>query len=275
MKKKIITDKEYNDLLEILASIKQNYPNGSDSFNIYTPELRHRFKITKPINDSIPHYHINGFLNTSITDPIYNEIIEFNDSRYIKQSIYMTKLLNYITLDKSLLESIKIPTNEQLTNAILYCNKWGIEYWDKYSSKPFQDKFGRIILAETFGLHQPIIYNFKTPAQFHTISKITLKMPSKSAIKSVTKSVTKSLTMFSRKSLLTKQSKKTKTSNSLLGVSGLRVSDFMKDIKLSRQAHDLSFRTSNIKLLASNKPNNKMAELTPELEYSNNRLQQV
>ena len=266
-----ITYKEYNDLLEILALIKQNYPNGSDSFNIYTPELRHRFKITKPIDNSIPHYHINGFLNTSSNDPIYNEIREFNDSRYIKQSIYMTKLLNYITLDKSILQYIKIPTQEQLTNAILYCNKWGIEYWDKYSSKPFQDKFGRIIMAETFGLHQPIIYNFKTPAQFHTIRKITLKIPTSK--KSTTKTITKSLTMFSRKTPPTKQfkqSKKTKTSNTLL-----RVSDFMKDIKLSRQAHDLSFRASNIKSQLPTKRYNTMLELTPNLEYSNNRLQQV
>jgi hypothetical protein len=268
-----ISQQDYNELLNILEDIKKIYPNGAQSFNIYTPELRKRFKITKPIDNTIPHNHITGFLNIKATDPIYNVIRAFNDTRYIKQSIYMTKLENYMNFDKYELENIKLPTNEQLTNAILYCNKWGIEYWDKYSSKPFQDKFGRTILAETYGLHQPIIYHFKTPFKFHNVRKITLKL------KSISKSHThtqKQLQSHSSMNFLTKSKTKNKkqaikTKRSSL----LRVSDFMRDIKFSKDVHDLSFRSSisNRNILKNKR--NIMVELSPELDYAYNRIEQV
>jgi hypothetical protein len=67
-----ISQQDYNELLNILEDIKKIYPNGAQSFNIYTPELRKRFQITKPIDNTIPHNHITGFLNIKPDDTIYN-----------------------------------------------------------------------------------------------------------------------------------------------------------------------------------------------------------
>lgn len=258
-----IPEKDYNELCNILDEIKIVYPNGSNSFNIYTPEVRKQFKITKPIDNDAIKTHIIGFLNYRADNTIYDTIRDFNTSRYLKQSIYMTKLLNYIGLDKSILEAVKIPSNEQLTNSILYCRKWDIPYWDKYSSKPFQDKFGRQILSETYGLHQPIMYHFKTPYKFHTVSRITLRFPSNKSSKS---SIT-SKSSLSR--ISSNRHMKTKKINTLT----LRISDFMRDIKLSRPAHDLSFR-SNTKAKSKSKYES-LISLTPELDYAYNRIEQV
>lgn len=264
-----ITEKDYNELCNLLDEIKIIYPNGSNSFNIYTPEVRKQFKITKPIDNDAIKTHIIGFLNYRADNTIYDTIRDFNTSRYLKQSIYMTKLLNYIGLDKSILEAVKIPSNEQLTNSILYCRKWDIPYWDKYSSKPFHDKFGRQILSETYGLHQPIMYHFKTPYKFHTVSRITLRFPSNKSSKST---ISSKSSIYS-KSSLSRISSNRKMKTKKITNSKLRISDFMRDIKLSRPAHDLSFRsTTKAKTKSKYK---SLISLIPELDYAYNRIEQV
>jgi len=135
------------------------------------------------------------------------------------------------------------------------------------------DKFGRTILAETYGLHQPIIYHFKTPFKFHNVRKITLKL------KSISKSHThtqKQLQSHSSMNFLTKsKTKNKKQAIKTKRTSLLRVSDFMRDIKLSKDVHDLSFRSSisNQNILKNKR--NIMVELSPELDYAYNRIEQV
>ena len=130
-----ISDTEYNKLLLILNNIEKIYPNGSSDFNIYDPEIRKQFNITKPINPELAkkYKHIIGFLDTKPNDTIYDNIRQFNDERYLKQDIYMTKLLNCLNKPLNELESIKTPTQEQIINAILYCKKYDIPMFNKYS----------------------------------------------------------------------------------------------------------------------------------------------
>jgi hypothetical protein len=245
----------YNKLFNILEDIKKIFPDGGNEFNITESEVVKQHSLT-PLDKPATKIIINGFLN--IPESTYSNIMNFNNQRYIKQLIFCNKILNLLESKVSL--DIKLPTNEQLTNAILYCQKWNIPYWDKYSSNPFQDKFGRQILSETYGLHQPIMYHFKTPYKFHIVSRITLRFPSNHS-SSTNKTKTKTKTYIS------KHTKKQTHKNSVL-----RISDFMRDIKLSRPAHDLSFRTTKYIPKSNRKV---LIPLTPELDYSNNRLQQV
>jgi hypothetical protein len=253
-------------LIDMLDEIKKIYPNDGEDFNINDMDVRKELIITKQIDPSLPKQKIiTRFLNISnSTDKhshnnhSYNHIrkyiSQFNNERYIKQLSFCTKLLNYITVDKSILDAIKFPTQEQIVNSILYCNKWGIEYWDKYSSKPFLDKFGRIIMSETYGLHQPIIYHFKTPFKFHTVRKLTLKLDSKHTKQSNKNRITKK----------TRSNKTTKTHNTAKSSIDklFDINDFIKDIKSNKYKSQKSQKSQNL-------------ELMPELDYSNNRLHQA
>ncbi len=265
-------------LIDMLDEIKKIYPNDGADFNINDVDVRKELIITKPIDPLLPKQKfITGFLNVTNSHDndsdkhdkhiskytskyISKYISQFNNERYIKQLSFCTKLLNYITVDKSVLDAIKFPTQEQIVNSILYCQKWGIEYWDKYSSKPFQDKFGRIIMSETYGLHQPIIYHFKTPLKFHTVSKLTLKLDSKHS-----KQNNKNRTNNTNNTKKTKKTKKTTkgTKNSINKL--FDINDFVKDIKSKKHKSYKShkfYKSQNL-------------ELTPELDYSNNRLNQA
>jgi len=159
-----INDTEYNKLIDILKSIEKIYPNGSKDFNIYDPEIRKQFNILSPINSELEkiHKHIIGFLDYKPSDQIYDKIRQFNNERYLKQDIYMSKLLKYINMPLKDLESIKVPSNEQITNAILYCRKYDIPIFNNYSKKKQNNLITKTILTDMYGLHEPILYKFKS-----------------------------------------------------------------------------------------------------------------
>ena len=259
-----------NKLNNILEDVKKIYPNDGYDFNITDSKIREKYLITKPIeHNNISYNIINGFLDdnkNNSNNEIYSYIKTFNNERYLKQLIFCTKLLTYINLDKSIVDTIKLPTNEQMINAILYCQKWDIPYWDKYSSKPFQDKFGKSILEETFGLHEPIIYRFKTPPQLHIAQSITLRLPSG---RRMTSKASSSLKLVSNK---THKAKSISHSHRKY----LSISDFLKP---SRPLYDLSFRHStkhnNIKNKSRTISYNRQVPLLPELEYLANRIEQT
>lgn len=255
-----ISETEYNKLLDILDEIKNLYPNGSINFNIYDPTIRHKYFVSKPINADMTSTfkHIIGFLDLNDNDNVYSKIKLFNEEKYFKYNMFLDKLYYYLTLeDKTVLNKFlnqKTPTNEQLTNAILYCNKWGIEYWDKYSNKPFQDKFGRSVLTETFGLHQPILFHFKTSPQIRISQPITLKLFKHSSI--IQKQKSKTL-----KSRVKSQLKNKSFINNIIDIDEL-MKNYARNKKMSK--------TKKTKINY-----NVMIQLTPDLHYSNTRIDQA
>lgn len=212
------------DLNHILNKIKNIYPNDINDINI------HKFKIIKnkthyePViykqTDNKPY--ISGFLNTSLPKDIdlYQEIIDFNNERYIKQLIFVQKLEKLIKIPES--ELPKMPTQEQITASIMYCKKWGIEYFDYFDSDVMKSKMGNDILSEMYGLHEPIQYTFKTPAK----TKIT---PAKkySTIKSRTRS--------------SNSIKKTKKSTNISNISNsFNINDFLNNSPSTKNVNKYS-----------------------------------
>ena len=173
-------------------------------------------------------------------DTLDTYITNFIDSWKLKLMISITKQQMQI-LSKSLSPLSSFKHNEQRINAILYCQKWNIPYWNKYSSKPFQDKFGQMILAETYGLMEPILYHFKTPFKLHVIPPMKLSLSKRS------------------------RSHNTKKSGNM--------SDIFKSIMKS--SGKSSKRTRKMMSLDTNMTIKSGMELTPELEYINNRIEQT
>ena len=257
-----ISKNEYDELIKLLNKIQKLYPDGSNSFNIYTNAIRENFKINKPINNELAknYKQIIGFLNYKYNDPIYNEIRLFNENRYIKQSIYMNKLLKYINIPLNQLNKIVQPTEEQIINAILYCKKWDIAYFDKFSNTAFKDKFGKQILHEAYGLHKPIEYNFKTPFKLHIQSASkSLKL-----ISSINKSITKSIK--------SRKTKKSKSKNS----DSFNISDFFSKLSGSKTRKKTKIHNKKHSRQISSKHYTEFTtNLIPELEFSNNRIEQT
>jgi hypothetical protein len=152
--------------------------------------------------------------------------------------------------------------DDDIKNAINYCKTYDIPYWNT-NIRPFQDKFGKLVLEETFGTHQPIIYYFKTPAQLHTAKSITLRLPSGRRLTSKSSSInllSRSTTKSTQKSI--KYSKK------------FSISAFLKPS--TTKLHDISFKSqkspsSRTKSISYN----RLVPLLPELEYFANRINQT
>ena len=166
---------------------------------------------------------------------------------------------------------IKVPTPEQLTNAILYCKKYDIPYIDKFSKPAFQDKFGKQILHEAYGLHEPIIYKFKTPS--------TLKIKQGISLKNISKSLSKKTELQDK----TKKNKKTKKTS-------FRFSNLFDNDSNSNEAsyHSSSHKTHKTHKTQTSRINKKnyktpslkqqythMINLIPELDPINNRIEQT
>ena len=273
-----INDNEYNDIINIYNKVKNILTNGGYDFNIYNEEIRkNNFMTYKKIDTELEkqeHFYIIGFLDTKPDNPIYNEIKNFNEEHYLKQDIYMNKLLKYINISIKELELIKIPTPEQLTNAILYCKKYDIPYIDKFSNPVFQDKFGKQILHEAYGLHEPIIYIFKTPFKLH------LGPNSRKSIKLISRHTSRHASRHTLKNKLSKtmqtknrKTRKTSKINSYINFNN----DSFRLSKLFSKTHKTHKQHKQHKQHKSSKysPNSTTANLIPELEFSNNRIEQT
>ena len=201
--------------------------------------------------------------NNKTYHEIYEYIKNFNNERYYKQLNFTYKLLELLKQSDEYINNLKVPTPEQLTNAILYCKKYVIAYIDKFSNPLFKDKFGKQILHEAYGLHEPIIYKFKTPFKMHIGSKTRKSLKLASRYITINKKSNKynktNKTKKIKESLNTKQ---TKSFNSL------NIFDFLNNSK-SKSKSSKSYKSQK-------SPAHKFtANLIPELEFSNNRIEQT
>ena len=259
-----VPEKEYLHLVSILEDVKKLYPKGSASFNIYNDELRKKYNITKPIDESLPKQYINGFCrgvssDNSQGEKLYEYIRLFNETRYLKQYIYMSKFMELYALPLKLLQSIKIPAPTQITNAVVYCQKWDIPYWDKFSREPFLSKFGKHILEETYGLHEPIIFHFRTLNKAHFAKMLSLHLHLSSKSSKSSKSLSKKYS-GSRSGNSAKLSKLGSISRTLL-----RPSMFLNESINEKQKNKKK----------TNKNYNRKLPLLPELEPLTIRIEQT
>jgi len=177
------------DILEnILEQLKKQYQNNMiEDFNIYDPELRKEFNITKPIKLIDKRYkYIDGFLNipkkSKEYEDTYKEIIEFNNIIYSKKLEYLKKLL--YKYENNII--VNIPTPDQIMSSIMYCRKYNIPFNDKYTEDKLNNLTSKTILNDMYGLQEPILHKFKTPFQTYIVNKIVLnpKLKSRSSNKS-------------------------------------------------------------------------------------------
>jgi len=274
-----INDVEFNELLKLLDKTNEIYPNDGADFNIYDEKLREELDITKPIDPNISHQtNIIGYLDDKLMNDnnyikIYEYIRNFNNERYYKQLSFIYKMLELLKQPNEYINNLKLPTQEQLTNAILYCKKYDIPYIDKFSTPAFQDKFGKKILHEAYGLHDPIIYKFKTPFKLHLGPKsiLSLKFNPSSRKSSRKSSKTNSKTSSRIKSSIKKKTKKSSSFRMSNFFSKSSISSKSKSHKYNQPLYNKNKRTSTLK----NNPHLITSNLIPELEFSNNRIEQT
>ena len=288
-----ISDIEFNELLKLLDKTNEIYPNDGNDFNIYDEKLREELHITKPINPNISHQtNIIGYLDDKLMNDnnynkynkIYEYIRNFNNERYYKQLSFVYKMLELLKKSDEYINNLKIPNPEQLTNAILYCKKYDIAYIDKYSKPTFQDKFGKQILHEAYGLHEPIIYTFKTPFKLHLgmKSRTSLKLDSRYASKHASKHTTKYNSITNKPNMTTK-THKTKKFNNINNNSYINFNNdsfrFSKLFSKSHKSHKPYKTHKPYKSISKSSKHNQhapsTANLIPELEFSNNRIEQT
>jgi hypothetical protein len=241
-----ISNNDLSKLLKIFDKIKNLYPNLIEDFNINEVKLRKKYNINKPIKKIIKY--INSFLNTSLDKDIklYQEIIDFNNERYMKQALFMAKLSNLI--DKSEKDLPKLPTPEQIHASIMYCKKWDIEYDENYIDNNINKQTGiyRKILEELYTYDRPIVLEFKTP--YHTASK---------NIKYNTLRDKRFVSSF-------KKISKTKKSSRRVGTS-----------RNSKRIDDFLGRSIKKQTLKSDKPYKNYLSIDNELFDDNNKMVQV
>jgi hypothetical protein len=165
-------NEDYDKLYNILQYFKKMYPMYPKDFNIDDKKIIDMYELSNKnqtkksqklhkVSTLNAQKYIYGFLDLPEKSPEYQEIIDFNNNRYIKQLEFLKKLSEIMKLSEN--ELPKLPTQEQITYSIMYCKKWGIEYFPYYyDSKVMNDKMGQQILTEIYGNIEPISYKFKT-----------------------------------------------------------------------------------------------------------------
>lgn len=164
-------------LKKVLKKIEVIYPNDVDDFNIYENEIREKYKINKPITSVKPYLDTLLNISTKKRINLYQDIINFNQGEFIRLKETFQKKFSLLNVPLNSLP--QLPTIEQISKSTLYLRNFGIEFND-YSKENelFRNKLGRSILHDLYGLHQPIIYGFKTTNQFYTIRKPNLELKS-------------------------------------------------------------------------------------------------
>lgn len=162
-------------LEKLLNDVKKIYTDEGRNFNIRDIELRHNLHIIRKPIPTNPQVNINSFLDYNINDKIYEPFKTFNDARYMEQILYVSKMIDILNSpirDKYLNQ--KLPTDNQIISSILYCKKYDIPYWDKYNTTKIDSFISKNILSDMYGLHEPILYQFKTPFKTYIADKIVL-----------------------------------------------------------------------------------------------------
>lgn len=143
---------EMAPMIAMLSSLQKRFSNDLRDLG-----FEGTFAIAKHGVEKMETPQITEFLNIPASDPIYDEIRTFNKLRYLRSVLFLEKLQDLKDSPKT-----DLPTNEQLISSILYCRKYNIPYFDKFSKKLFEDQLGRDILSEMFGYHEPIKIRIKT-----------------------------------------------------------------------------------------------------------------
>ncbi len=156
---------DFDKLLKILQEFKEMYPEYPKGLQITDKKIIDKYQMTN-VNEyksKVTNKYIYGFLDIPENDDYYQEIINFNNKRYILKLEFIKRLALLMKLSDQELSKIKVPSQEQITYSIMYCKKWGIEYFPYYyDSKVMNDKMGQQILTEIYGNIEPVIYKFKT-----------------------------------------------------------------------------------------------------------------
>ena len=281
--KGIPSDELYN-LENIFEQLKQDYPNNMlKTFNIYDTEFRKQFNITKQIEPSGKRFqYIDGFLNIPKNsrefESTYREIIDFNNLNYINRLSYVKKLLYLYENNKNNKNNknnnfnVNVPTQDQILSSILYCRKYDIHIFDKYSITKQDTTITKIILNDLYGLHKPILHKFKTP--FQTNKYLANKLVFHPKFKSLSRTKPKKLT--THKSLPFKTKTKIKTKKHNLSMS------FFNDLfdnDTSTKSTYSKHKTSKYKSSSKTKKQSKLRHSNMSLEESvfnsNNQLVQA
>jgi hypothetical protein len=167
-----IPQADLDALIAIKRKLEQMYPRGHHDFSMSDPKFLKELDIPLPDKPATCKY-VNGFLDTSITSPIYDDIRRFNGVKYAARYAEYCILDQYIDKD---LTAIKLPTKEQVMTGIMYCKKWDIEYYDIFNKSLFTSAYANTLLADIYGLHEPIIYKFKTAQSEYHGAKKTLRL---------------------------------------------------------------------------------------------------
>ena len=183
--------------------------------------------------------YISSFLNNQD----YKEVIDFNNIIYIKKLLFVQKVLNLLV--NNTYKNIKLPTPDQILSSILYCRKYDIPIFDKYTITKQDNIITKTILSDMYGLHEPILYKFK--GSFLEKSRTKSSFLEKSRTKNLSKKNSFFNNLFSNTSL-----KKTKKSNN--------------------SSHKLTHKQSTHKSLLKYKHNVSLEEA---VFNSNNQLIQV
>lgn len=165
-------------LNDVIKKVSKFYPNDIDDFNVYDEATRGVLNVTKMILDK-PKPYLRGLLNLKDmavdTLYLYSSVQLFNQSYFSRVMHTYNQQLQILNVPLNTLPPL--PTSEQINLSILYCRKWDIEYYDYFNDDDlFKNKIGRTILNDLYGLHQPIIYEFKTPQQFYSVQKPSLAL---------------------------------------------------------------------------------------------------
>jgi hypothetical protein len=262
-----INKSDYDNLMDILLKLLKLYPNDLlSSFNIYNKEDRERFKIIKPIDETKKEKYITGFLPD---DTDYTEIINFNNSIYPAKLSFLQKVINRYNNPMD----IKVPTQDQIISSILYCRKYDIPIFDKYSITKQDTTITNTILNDLYGLHEPIFYKFKTP--FHTNKYLANKLVFHPKFKSLSRTKTKKLT--THKSLPIKSKSKTKKHHlSMSFFNDLFTNDIStKSTKSTFSKHKSSKYNSTSKTKKQSNLRYSNMSLESAVFNSNNQLVQV
>jgi hypothetical protein len=247
-----INDKELDDHIKVKRKIEKLYPNGHEDFNVKDKEIRELLDITKDVS-IMPSKYITGFLDNDLSEPIYNDIKMFNTRKTLDRYIELNKLIAYSNEE---ITDIKLPTKDQIISSLMYCRKWGIEYYDTFDKNIFKSAYARGILDEIYGLHEPLIYKFKTVNKLYFVKKHTLKLNS-GKISSI---------RFTRKSSSSLNSSKYKSKSGRIKLDD-NLLNILEDTKLQDASTTLS--SSNLLPFSSR---SKFISLLEELEPVNNNI---
>ena len=123
-----ISTRDFDNLLDIVTQIKKYYPNGVQDSQVYEADIRAKCWSAKSFPRTGPRVpYITGFFDTRLDNPIYREIIVFNNQIYKRKYDFCNKVLKAMSEIKYP-EKLGIPTERQQLASIKYLNKWGITY---------------------------------------------------------------------------------------------------------------------------------------------------